>query len=1180
MRFNLRAKLFSILGIAAFALVALIGVSSVFANRIQQQQLLLEKKYIPKLELKPKLEACFERLRRSLQEAVSAHDHDALAATREREQRCLENLSRADGILSPGDVADLRFAIEDYYSTAYDVSSRLLTEEAGEQLLEEIAVMQAKQAQTAALLERATAFEPGELTRAFAVSRAAQESETRVRYIVSAACLLLGLFFCLLVVRGVLRSMTELASGFERFGKSEFDVPIRVESQDEFGDLAGQANAMAQGLKRLSEERDRSDWIKAGHAGLVQELAGDLDPETMADHAVRYLARYLSAVAAALYWQGPDDTFRRLGDYAGKGEGEADPQRVDFRPGEGLLGQCALERELTIITDLPQDYCRVRSGLGQATPNTLVLLPLVYLERVVGVLELAVFKPWSEACSELLLSVGKTLPISLEVARSRAALRELLLETQEQAKRLSAQEDELLASNEELQAQQEELREANQGLIQQAQELERQRQSLESSNVELRQAREALEKRAKELATVSGYKSQFLTNMSHELRTPLNSMLLLSSLLADNDAKNLTDKQVEFCRTINEAGKDLLALINQVLDLAKVESGKQEILPGTVSLLDLAAYAARMYESVAREKKLDFVVEVVPGLPETIITDGRRVEQILNNLVGNAIKFTEQGSVTLRIGKPAPTARLALNQPLDRLIAISVTDTGIGIAPADQLRIFAPFEQLEASPDRRYGGTGLGLAIARQLASLLGGELQVQSVQGQGSCFTCYLPLELPPNASGLGPSATPGLGPRGGAASLAPDSEGGASSPSPSQGTRDPYLLVIEDDPVFADVMAQVITAQGLQYRLAPDGPTGLRMARESRPGGIILDVKLSGADGWSVMESLQGDPSTRSIPVHFVSALEGAERGMAMGAIGYLTKPAARSDLVRVVELLGAAAHESPILVVEDSLEPTKSVFERLKAEGIWARRATSASQAVEWLAQERFSCMVLDLGLPDLDGLEFLQSLQELRGAETPPVLVYSARAMSKSELQRLEAYAESVVLKEGPALERLLAEIRLFAQRFKDRLPTRRSLAPTTSSPNLDLKGRRILVVDDDMRTAYALSALLCAKGGEVFVADTGRAALSTLDEHPEVELVLMDIMMPEMDGYEAMRRMREDPRYASLPIVALTAKAMKTDRSKCIEAGANDYLAKPIDADRLFALLQVHFSKAVSDAAGE
>jgi CheY-like chemotaxis protein/signal transduction histidine kinase len=1167
MNLSLRGKLTAIVATAALAFVVIIGAGTLSLRRTENALAQIEGRYVPRLDARPRLEAELERLQRSFQDAVSAHDADAVAATRETKEGILVLVASAGPGIDPGAAAAFRLALDDYYFAALDVSRRLVAGERGEQLVAAMGAMQQKQGRAMELLRAATALDRAELAGAFRETSRALTDSARIRLTVSVACLLAVILLSVWVGRGVLRSVAGLTTGLTRFGGGDFARPIAVESSDELGEVARRANEMAESLRRLSAERDRVEWLEAGHAGLARELRGELEPEEVATRAVRFLARTLDAPVAALYTSEPDGSLVLAAHHALAPQSTSASEGAPafrFAPGEGLVGQAALEENLRVVENAPADYLRVRSGLGDAAPRAIVLLPLSNAGRVTGVLELGVFKPWSEQGSQLLRAVRETLAIAVVVARARAATRELLAATQRQAQKLAEQEEELRATNEELQAQEEELRHANTDLSRQTEELAAQRETLADANQDLDEARQRLEHRAGELATVSAYKSQFLANMSHELRTPLNSMLLLSNLLSENEDHTLTARQVEFARTIYAAGKDLLGLINQVLDLAKVESGRPDVTFAPTPLGEITTHLERVFAPLARDKGLGLSVALEPGLPATIITDRQRLEQILTNLLGNALKFTARGEVSLRVEPAGSAARFKRSDltPAGAL-AFVVTDTGVGIAPDDHERVFAPFEQVDGAADRKYGGTGLGLGIARELATLLGGELQLESSLGHGSKFICYLPR--------VAPAPVPDK------ATAAPTPAGRRESTAPAPAPGAPFLLLIEDDPIFASTFGEIIQAQGLAYVQAPSGQAGLRIAREQRPAGIILDVRLPDVDGWRGIEKLRADPATASIPVHFISALDAADRGLALGAVGYLRKPVTRNDLIDVIDVLvpRAADRSTRFLVVEDDKPTADSVVRMLEAEHLEVRRAGTAAEARALLASEPFGCMILDLGLPDMNGLELLRAVREGGGASAPRVVVYTARALSRAETMALEAYAEAIVLKDGSSVERLLDEVRLFVRRFGGaRGSSRADATPAPTRADVRFEGRRVLVVDDDMRTVYALSAALRAKGIEVLAADTGQAALEELDRRPDIEVVLMDIMMPEMDGYEAMRRIRADRRFATLPIIALTAKAMKGDEEKCVEAGASHYLPKPIDAGRLVALLATCFRPAV------
>jgi len=1176
MRLTFRIKLIAIVGTSALAFLVLILASTLLSSRVQQELIKIEDHYVPRVELGPNLDTHFERLRRSFQDAVAARDLEALASTRELLRAFLDRLATARDAVDPVKATALRIALEEYHGAAYEVSRRLIDGETGEGLVEAMSAMQTKQTRAAQALKEVTTFDKGQLGDAFAAASHALRSSGQVRLVISIVCLTLVIFLSVLLSRGVLRSLGELTAGLKRFGQRDFGRPIHVASRDELGDVAQDANQMAESLKRLGEERDRIDWLKDGLSALGAEIRGELEPDELANRAVGLLARYLQAPMAVFYHFDKERVLRLVGQYA-HSPGAPESAR-SFRPGEGLVGQAALQQDVVVIADPPAEYLRVRSGLGEAPPRALVLLPLLHNGLVTGVIELALFKPWSQLSAELLLSVRESLATAMDGALARAGMRELLSETRLQAEHLANQEEELRSSNEELQAQQGELQQTNEELKRQAEQLETQRQSLEEKNLEVEGARRTLEQKTVELTTVSTYKSQFLANMSHELRTPLNSMLLLSNLLAENETGRLTEKQVEFAKTIYSAGKDLLSLINQVLDLAKVEAGKQEVRLAPVALAQLGDHVRRTFGVLANEKGLRLVIEIEPGLPDSISTDGDRVQQILNNLLGNAIKFTKRGEVALRIHKPLPGFRPSRqDMNADRAVAFSVSDTGLGIAEKDQQRVFAPFEQVQASMDRAHGGTGLGLTIARESISLLGGELQLYSAPGEGSTFICYLPYECPSplreSQSVVRQTSDPARGAPGSAANAI------AKEPMVGEDDRntlapgDTVFLIIEDDPIFAATFGEVIRSHGLKYLFAQDGRSGLRLARERKPSGIILDVNLPDIDGWQVMKELRADPITAAIPVHFLTAADAGERGMAMGAVGYLNKPTTRQDLIPVLDAL--VPHRvlslTRVLLVESDESAEGSLATQLAGENIELCRVTTAGKALKILEQQRFSCMILDLSLPDMDGLDLLRAVEEQCANEMPSVIVYTGRALSREEAKRLEAYTEAVVIKEGPSRDRLVNEIRLFVRRLKEGLGPRRQPIPPIQRTDVQLHGRTVLLVEDDMRTLYALSATLRSKGMNVLVADTGQAALDVLAKHRDVEAVLMDIMLPEMDGYEAVRRIRQDKPLANLPIIALTAKAMKGDREKCLEAGATDYLTKPVDPDDLMTMLHTCLS---------
>ncbi len=1146
MLFSFRSKLRLVVVATILALLMLVLGSALIGFRLSNALDHIEGRLVPKAELGPMLESEFATLRHDLDEASRRRDRAALDATLAAKVRIITLITTRDTALDSEEAANLRWAIQDYYDAARNVADRVIANDTLESLTEVVEFKRQRELRARELIRETTSLSQSELAAGFETVRHVHRQSHFFRLALGLGAIVVVVALALWVIIGLLRSLDALTNGFSRFASGDFSRAIALETNDELGKLAAEANRMAESLRNGAELRERTAWVSEGRAELEDELRGDPSLEALTEKALVFLSLRVSAVTAGLYISDDRGSFLLRSSFAR--EGGADPVSTQaFRAGEGLLGQ-AVAREDVWVVDCPPGYLKVHSGLGSAEPGVLVFLPLVHLNKVVGIVELGFFERPSELAIQFLSSVRMALAIALSAAESRTALRELLAEAQRQAERLAAQEEELRVSNEELRNQQEELRRANSQLSQQ-------RQTLSEQNLELEQAHLRVQQKADEIARVSNYKSQFVANMSHELRTPLNSMLVLSRLLADNESGNLTQRQVEHCLTVHSAGQDLLSLINQILDLAKIEAGRQELVFEKVELSRLTEHAERVFDPLAREKGVELVVEHDAELPPFIVTDRGRLERIVTNLLGNAVKFTQRGRVTLRVARADPGTTLRGGRSAQGMIAFSVTDTGIGIAESDRDRVFAPFEQVEAQTNRRYGGTGLGLAIARESAELLEGDLMLESTLGQGSTFTCFLP-ERPSSRGAPTENAKRTLSP-----------ERAVVDDRTSITPGEPHLLVIEDDEVIKTQLFDIIHARGFKAVLAATGEEGIQLARELRPHGIVLDVRLPDIDGWTVLERLRDDPATHGTPVHFMSAVDAPERGLALGAIGYLTKPASRAELAEVVHRLTPRATQSTprVLVVEDNPIEGDSVVDMLSKEGFEARHVATAADAISTLEAQHFDCMILDLGLPDMDGLGLLETLSRRSDVDTPSVVVHTARALSKKETHQLEAYVETVVLKDGNSEARLLDEVRLFVGQLGSRIP---AASPSDAAlvPDVSLEGTKLLLAEDDMRTVYAISAVLQGKGAQVIVAETGAEALELLANNPDVDGVLMDIMMPEMDGYEAMRRLRADDRFTDLPVIALTAKAMKGERERCIMAGASEYLSKPVDASRLLSLL--------------
>ncbi|AHX12070.1 histidine kinase [Dyella jiangningensis] len=981
-----------------------------------------------------------------------------------------------------------------------------------------------------------------------------------------------------------IRRMTDLMT---RLANHDHSVEIRqLDRRDEIGEIA----RGLQVFKQMAIETAAQTWVKTQ----VSQIAGDLqkaetEPE-FAQQLTGTLGPLLECGAGVFYrFDEEEQRLRLQGSY---GYQQRRHLTTEYALGEGLVGQCAADQRPITLHDVPVDYVHIHSGTGEAPPRFISLMALTLRGKLLGVLELASFHELTEPQQRLLDELLPIAALSLENLSRAVRTRDLLQRTREQADELHAsreallrQQHELQSSNEELSAKTHELQEQSQRLLASEEELRVQAEELQASNEELRQKTDTLnnqkqvlealqretQEKAEELARASQYKSEFLANMSHELRTPLNSLLILSRSLADNREGNLDGDQVESARIIHDSGSNLLRLINDILDLSKVEAGKMEVMLDDFPLADLQRALRRTFNHVAQEKQLAFSVDIDPSLPSIIRTDAPKLEQVANNLIGNAFKFTHEGAVTVRIARP--TSAMPLPEALlgKELIAIAVSDSGIGIPPDKVQKIFHAFEQVDASTSRQYGGTGLGLTISKRIAELLGGDIVLESNIGHGSTFTILLPLQGP-SASDVAPGSTPAPAPAvprpAMTAALLPES---VEDDRASIAEGDTVILIVEDDPVFARILADMVRRKGYRVLVAMDGESGLQLAARHVPTGILLDVMLPGMDGWTVIERLKENPATRHVPVHFISAVDEASRGRDLGAVGFLTKPVSREAIGSAFERLlhFAEGHARHLLIVDDDADSRTALRTLLRQDDITIDEAGSAEDALKLLSAIPYDCIVLDLGLPGMSGIEFLEHLSA--SGQIPPVVIYSGRELSREESLKLRQYTDSIVIKGARSPERLLDEVSLFLHSIKGSQQHRATTAQTTSQPMPDagqLRDRKVLLVDDDMRNLFALSKVLRSWGMQVTMAQDGQKALKALADHSDIELVLMDVMMPVMDGYDTIREIRAQPRFTRLPIIALTAKAMRGDREKCLEAGANDYLSKPIDIDKLSSMMHV------------
>jgi CheY-like chemotaxis protein/signal transduction histidine kinase/CHASE3 domain sensor protein len=928
-------------------------------------------------------------------------------------------------------------------------------------------------------------------------------------------------------------------------------------------------------LRRAANARAREDWLQAGQMGLSSAMMGDKSVDDLADSILAFLAQYLGFQAGALF-KGEDGAFYRAA-ALGMVDNAATPLR--FKLKEGLLGKVAAEGRTTVIHEVPEGYMTVGSALGQDKPRHLVLAPALADGRVNAVIELGFLQAVDDRVLHLLERVSGAIGIALRSARYRVELQGALEETQRQAEELQAQSEELRVNNEELEEQGRALKESQVRLEQQQVELEQtnsqleeQAQALETQRDELERGNAAVALKARELEQASRYKSDFLANMSHELRTPLNSLLILSKLLSDNPDGNLSDEQVKFAQTIASSGNDLLALINDILDLSKIEAGHIEVRPESVAIQRLAGDLRQLFEPVAADRGLSFEIKVAKGCPAAIATDRQRLEQILKNLLSNAFKFTEKGGVTVGVG-PAGEDR----------IAFAVKDTGIGVSPEQQAAIFEAFRQADGTISRKYGGTGLGLSISRELARLLGGSITLDSKPGKGSTFTITVPLVYDP--ARVGPREQPAAAAADAAAS--PGVEPAASTaatplPQPVEDDRDRLgdarrvLLVIEDDEAFAGIVRDLSRELGFQCLVAGTAEEALKLARRHKPNAIVLDVGLPDESGLMVLDRLKRDDATRHIPVHVVSGSDHVQTALSLGAVGYQLKPVKREDLATVLESLQAklASSVRRVLIVEDDPVQRDAVGRLLASRDVETVGVGTAAECLEKLQQQTFDCMVLDLSLPDASGFSLLETLSQDGDRAFPPVIVYTGHDLSADDEQRLRRYSSSIIIKGAKSPERLLDEVSLFLHQVVSELPAeQQKMIKKARNRDAVLEGRRVLIVEDDIRNVYSLSNILEPRGAKVQIARNGQEAIDALaasraDASGAIDLVLMDVMMPVMDGLTATRQIRQDPNWAKLPILMLTAKAMPDDQERCIAAGASDYMAKPIDVDKLLSLVRV------------
>ena len=1154
----------------------------------------------------------------------------SLTADNPNQQRRLDALEP----LLDSKLAELQETITLRQNQGFAASLKVILTDRGKQLMDDIrrVILQMENEERELLQQRSLEAEA-----------TAQQAIFSITYGVPFYCVVLTLIGYFLA-RHIFKPLQEISGVAEKLATGDLSVSLpSLNRRDEIGVLTQTFNQMISNLRDTTRKNNEQTWLKSNVAKFSHMLQGQRNLEIVSKLLLSELAPLVGAQQGVFYLMDSvnnQSVLKLLSSYAYQ---ERKHLANQFRLGEGLVGQCALEKEKILLTEIPGDYIKITSGLGEATPLNVIVLPVLFERQVTAVIELASFQRFSEIHLTLLEQLTESIGVVLNMIASDMRTEDLLKQSQSLTEELQSQQEELQESNQRLEKQaralqvseellkqqQEELQQTNEELQQTNQELEErsellglQKKEVERKNWEIEQARRSLEEKAEQLALSSKYKSEFLANMSHELRTPLNSLLILAKLLSNNLEGNLTSKQVEYSRTIHSAGVDLLGLINDILDLAKIESGTMSVDINQIRFTDLQDQMERTFRQVAQDKGLNFTIELNENLPPTISTDAKRLQQVLKNLLSNAFKFTERGEVCLQLFVAgagwSPNSGLNL---ASTVVAFEVRDTGIGIAAEKQKLIFEAFQQADGTTSRKYGGTGLGLSISREIARILDGEIQLVSHLGQGSTFTLYLPLTLGSGEEGVGSreeqetmgleienreedtghtSTNPHLGSSSSSSPTpqrqfcgrdTPPQPG--SSPTPVLRTGHPsaawllptplidddreelqpgerVLLIVEDDINFASILLDMARQQGFKGIVASSGSVALAMVGEFNPHAIMLDIRLPVVDGWTVLNRLKHDPSTRHIPVHIISADSEPQRGLQLGALAYLQKPATIEALTEALAQIKDFIERQVknLLVVEDDETQSHSIVELIGNSDVQTQVVGTGAAALAALKAGQFDCVVLDLGLPDMSGFELLTQIKQDLSQWTLPIIVYTAKELSRAEETELKRIAETIIVKDVRSPERLLDETALFLHRVQAMPPFQRQMLEQLHQTDHVLTDKKVLIVDDDVRNIFALTSLLERHQMQVRYAENGRDGIAVLQNHPDIDIVLMDVMMPEMNGYETMDAIRQLNQFRTLPILALTAKAMQGDREKCIAAGASDYITKPVDTEQLLSLLRV------------
>ena len=1024
------------------------------------------------------------------------------------------------------------------------------------------------------------------------------EKETRVIMLTGGAlATIAAIIIASLSIRMIVNPVKVVTNTFREIAEGEVNLEARLmsNSEDEIGKMARYFNIFMTKLKELISENRNQSWLTTGRAELNEEMRGVREINTLSSRIITYICRYLNMQIGRFYVKTDSNTFKVFGSYSyNSSEGSPD----EFNIGEGLVGQAALEDKIVLVQDVPADYMKIISGLGEAVPKNILIAPCMYHEEIECIIELGSFNQFTDVQLKFIEQVSENIATSINLTKAQTKMEVHLNKTLVQAEELQVQQEELRQNNEELeeqakilkqsemnlQTQQEELRVSNEELEEQTKKLEQQKRDISENNKLLRKANHEIEGKAKELEIANKYKSEFLANMSHELRTPLNSIIVLSQLLENKKANEpLTEKQLEYSKTIHSSGKNLLRLIDDILDLSKVESGKIDINFDQVNLAELAENTKSLFTPIILQKNIDFKIEIEDGLPEKIISDEQRLQQIINNLLSNAFKFTETGYVKMNICRPKEEdiKNYKIEENVNKLISIEIIDTGIGIPADKQTLIFEAFKQVDGTISRKYGGTGLGLSISRELARLLGGNIYLKSEEGKGSKFTLVFldndnmeQVKLNKEEySSIDKNYHDNL------------EEKIISENDINEFTKDEHyeskkedeklLLIIEDDEQFSTLLSELAYKKNYKVLIEKNSDEAIKLAVKYKPYAILLDIGLANNSGVRVVDKLQNLEYTKNIPIHIISWKEDKNSYDKMkNLVWHIKKPYNLEELYNLFDKIETSLSNDSkkLLIVDEDKSQSNMIYNNLNERGFKITTLESGLDAYKLLKDEQFDCMILDLNLKDMNGIDLVNKLKE-ENLVNFPILIYTEGNITQEEEDKLNKYTESIIIKGNNSIDRLLDEVSLFFHSVDSNIDNKnfKNIKFSEEKENL-LNNKNILIVDDDMRNVFSLTSALEEKGMNVVVGRNGSEGIKKLYEKNNIDLILMDVMMPEMDGYTAMKEIRKEKQFDNIPIIAITAKSMKEDRQKCIEAGSNDYLTKPVDINKLISLLKVWLYK--------